>query len=344
LQDHVLGFQALLQLAHLMEAFLESGLRLLQLGDVRPRDDGATGFRDERRHGHEEDAFTALGAAPNGHLAARRLARQHGLDAGQELGQPRAVRRWRAAGLEVVLALRGAGGGTFDAGGRRRPGFVHGGDEPPPIQHRDGARDRAVHRAVEGLRLAQTRLRPRPVDRAGENAGHQLQPGEEVGREIAVPVEGGDPQAAHDLTVDLEGQGDVGPHAHARHEGELAARLLRKVLGEALEDDPSPAMHLLRIPGQGSRHLEAELRRPNPRPRVAVRGRVRRRALRELVDAATIHVQRLHEPPERLADRIVQLIRGQSLETQGQVREEGLKAEPLPKLVLGLRYRLRSRC
>ena len=36
LQDHVLGLQALLELAHLAEALLERGLRPLQLGDVRP--------------------------------------------------------------------------------------------------------------------------------------------------------------------------------------------------------------------------------------------------------------------------------------------------------------------
>ena len=60
--------------------------------------------------------------------------------------------------------------------------------------------------------------------------------------------------------------------------------------------------------------------------------------------AGAVHVERLHEPPERLADRIVQLIRGQALEPQGQVREEGLEAEPRPKLALSQRLRLRFRC
>ena len=271
-------------------------------------------------------------------------AGQHGLDAGQELAglDPSAV--CRAAGLEVVLALRGAGGGTVDAGCGRRPGLVHGGDAPFPIQHRDRARDRPVDRAVEGLRLAQPRLRPRPVDRAGEDAGHQLQPREEVGRELAAAVEGGDRQAAHDLAIDHERQGDVRLHARAHDEGELGARFLRKVFGKAGEDELLPAPRLLRVPGQGGRHLDAELRGPDPRPRVAVCGLVRGPSSENWLTLRAIHVERLHEPLERLADGLVQLIRGQSLEAQGQVREEGLEAEPLAKRVFGSRGRLRPEC
>ena len=92
----------------------------------------------------------------------------------------------RAAGLEVVLADRDAGAGALEAGRRRLPGLVHGGDAPVPVQHRDRARDRLEDGAVEVLRLAQPRLRSLPVERAGEDARHQLQAGEEVGRELAV--------------------------------------------------------------------------------------------------------------------------------------------------------------
>ena len=152
--------------------------------------------------GDEEGALAAFAATPKRHLGGRGPARQDGLDAGQEIAQGPLVGHSGATGLEVILAPRDAGTGTIDAGRRGRPGLVHGGDAPFPVQHCDGASDRTEDGAIDVLRPAQPGFRPSP--------------------------------------------------------------------------------------------------------RVAVRDPVRGAVLRQLHDGATVHVERLHEPPERLADRRVQ--------------------------------------
>ena len=181
------------------------------------------------------------------------------------------------------------------------------------------------------------RLRPRPVDRAGEDAGRPAPAGR--GSRAGTRGAGGRSPIARLPTISRStSRGRVMcDFMPVLATNGLGARILGEVLGEALEDDPSPATRLLRVPGQGGRQLDAELRRPDPRPRVAVRGRVRRAVLRELVDAGAVHVERLDEPTERLADRCVEVLRRQALEARGQVREEALEAEPLAKLALDAR-------
>ena len=97
------------------------------------------------------------------------------------------------------------------------------------------ARHRREHGAVEILRLDQPGLRPLPVERAGEDAGRQLEAREEVGRELAVPPEGGDPRLPRTSRSTTSGNSTCDFMPEPRGEGPLGACLLREPLREAGE-------------------------------------------------------------------------------------------------------------
>ena len=307
-QDHVLRLHAILQLPDLDEALLERGLRRFELRHVGVYDDGA----GVGRQGNGMDEVVPNPGRPGVRdrpLERRVAALDHRADALDDTARAGVGRHGRAGERgQVVHPVRDLRGGV---GGETLPGRLVHRDEPPvAVEEHDLARQGAEDGAVQLLGDANARLGGVAVPCVRDDAGQQLQAGQEARRPGPRFVEARDPECPDDLLADDERQHGVGLEPAPADELPLRDRLRRQLVRHEVEHDGAAPGELRGVPRQGGAEVPTSLVGRDPGPGIRVLENQRAPVGGEERHAAAIDLQHLGEPGQRTVDLGRDVLRG----------------------------------